>query len=166
GLGIGARRITVSTVGIPDGIRKLADLRLQINLAISLHAADEEKRKKLIPIAKRHGLQDVIEAAEYYRHKTTRDVTFEILLMRGMNDGPEDAEAAVSLLKGRKCTVNLIPFNAISGSYFNPPSTQSLSEFRSILETAHIPVTVRKSRGTDIFAACGQLRLSRIEDPT
>lgn len=163
GLGIGARRITVSTVGIPDGIRKLAELRLQINLAISLHAAEEEKRQKLIPIARRHGLDEVLEAADEYRHKTTRDVTFEMLLINGVNDLPEDAEATVALLKGRKCTVNLIPFNSIEGSYFHGPSSQSLGRFRKILEDARIPVTVRKSRGTDILAACGQLRLNRID---
>ncbi|MHC4943419.1 MAG: dual-specificity RNA methyltransferase RlmN [Planctomycetota bacterium] len=164
GIGLGARRMTVSTVGLPQGIRKLAELGLQINLAVSLHAADEEKRQRLIPAAKNFPLPEILEAAAHYRHHTTRDVTFEVLLLRQVNDGKEDAEKLAALLKGQKCLVNLIPFNAAPGIPYEAPDGESVSEFRRILEEARIPTTVRRARGTDIKAACGQLRLDRLSD--
>ena len=151
--------MTVSTVGLPEGIRKLADLGLQINLAISLHAADEEKRKALMPVAQRISLKEILEAADYYRMKTTRDVTFEVLLMKDVNDTPTDAKKVAALLKGRKCAVNLIPYNQSTDLPFNAPEPEKVTVFRAILEEARIPTTVRKPRGRDIQAACGQLRL-------
>jgi 23S rRNA (adenine2503-C2)-methyltransferase len=164
GLGVGARRITVSTVGLPQGIRKLAELGLQINLAISLHAADEAKRQRLIPAAKNFPLSEILEAADHYRHRTTRDVTFEVLLLRGVNDGKEDADKLAALLKGRKCLVNLIPYNACPDIAYEAPDPENVARFRSALEQARIPTTVRRARGTDIKAACGQLRLDRLGD--
>jgi 23S rRNA (adenine2503-C2)-methyltransferase len=163
GMGFGARRMTVSTVGLPEGIRNLADLKLQINLAISLHTAFEEKRKKLIPLANKIPLSELLESADYFRMKTTRDVTYEVLLLREVNDGPEDAQSLAALLKGQKCLVNLIPFNPSRGIPFNAPSQNRVSRFRKVLEDARIPVTVRKPRGTDILAACGQLRMKATE---
>lgn len=159
GLGFGARRITVSTVGLPQGIRRLAELGIQINLAISLHAADPEKRKSLIPLAEKVTLEEVLDAADYFRSRTTRDVTYEVLLIKGINDGPEDARKLAALLKGRKGSVNLIPFNRVEGLPYTPPSRRGVLEFRNILEQAYVPVSMRRSRGADIDAACGQLRL-------
>lgn len=163
GLEFGARRITVSTVGIPERMRKLADLGLQINMAVSLHAADEKKRADLIPMARKVRLEEILEAADYFREKTTRDVMFEILLLRDVNDGNEDARKLADLLRGRKCLVNLIPFNAIKGLPFDAPGRERVEAFRSVLEAARIAVTVRRARGRDIRAACGQLRLKRME---
>jgi len=163
GISLGARRITVSTMGIPDRIRKLAELGLQINLAISLHAADPEIRESLIPMSRKYPLDDILKAADYYRVKTTRDVTFEILLLKDVNDSMEDAQKLTALISNRKCFVNLIPFNRVKGLPFKFPETERVNAFRSIVEKAHIPVTVRRPRGMDIMAACGQLRLKDIE---
>jgi 23S rRNA (adenine2503-C2)-methyltransferase len=164
GLEFGARRITVSTVGLPEGMRKLADLGLQINMAVSLHAADEKKRADLIPMARKIRLREILDAADYFREKTTRDVMFEILLLREVNDGLDDARKLAALLKGRKCLVNLIPFNAIKGLPFDAPGRERVDAFRSVLEGARMAVTVRRARGRDIRAACGQLRLKRMEN--
>jgi len=161
GLSFGARRITVSTVGIPEGMRRLADLNLQINMAVSLHAADERKRADLIPLARKISMADLLEAADYFRRQTTRDVMFEILLLKEVNDGRDDAEKLASLLEGRKCLVNLIPFNPVEGLPFDAPGRERVEAFRQVLETARIAVTVRRERGKDILAACGQLRLKK-----
>jgi 23S rRNA (adenine2503-C2)-methyltransferase len=150
-------------MGIPEGIRRLADMELQINLAISLHAADESKRGLLIPLAKNIPLRHLLEAAEYYRHRTTRDVTYEVLLLKGVNDDIEDAEKMAALLKGKKCAINLIAYNPVKGLDYLPPDSERISAFRKTIEKARIPVTVRNSKGTDINAACGQLRLNPME---
>lgn len=163
GLALGARRITVSTVGLPDRIRKLADLGLQINLAISLHAADPDIREKLIPISKKHSIQDILKAADYFRTRTTRDVTFEILLIGDVNDSSEDARKLIRMIGKRKCLINLIPFNPVESLPFKAPQNKRIIEFRRILEKARLPVTLRRSRGADIDAACGQLRLKSIQ---
>jgi 23S rRNA (adenine2503-C2)-methyltransferase len=162
GIGLGARRITVSTAGLPQGIRRLAELGLQINLAISLHSADEAKRQALIPVAKHFPLKAVLEAADYYRQETTRDVTFEVLLLKGINDSEEDARKIVRLLNRRPCLVNLIPYNPVSGLPYENPGSHRTGAFRKVLEQARIPVTVRRARGTEIKAACGQLRLDHL----
>ena len=161
GQALGARRITVSTVGIPPRIRELADLGLQIYLAISLHAANPATRERIIPVARKYPLEDILDAAEYYRRRTTRDVTFEVLLLGNLNDGADDAMRLADLLRGRKCLVNLIPFNEVRELDFKAPDTKRVLAFRDQLEKARIPVTIRRPRGQDIDAACGQLRLDR-----
>ena len=164
GLGLGARRITVSTVGLPDRIRRLADLGLQVNLAVSLHAATEEKRRHLIPAAKKISTASILEAADHYRTVTTRDVTFEVLLLGGVNDGREDAEALARLLGERKCYVNIIPFNPVPSLPYGPPTPKRVAAFRDILEQSGVPAAVRRPRGRDIEAACGQLRLRHLQN--
>ncbi len=160
-LDIGARRITISTIGLPDRIVELADLGLQVNLAVSLHAGDDETRRSILPVSGKTAIADILEAADLYRQKTTRDVTFEYILLSGVNDSQEDAQKLARLLGKRKCTVNLIPWNPVAGIDFQPPSRTAVQAFQKTLESKRIPVTVRRSRGGDIEAACGQLRLLR-----
>ncbi len=165
GAAIGARRMTVSTMGLPVGIRKLADLGLQINLAVSLHTADEEKRRHLMPATCEIKLKEIMAACDDFRSKTTRDTTFEIMLLKGINDGLEDAHKLVELLSGRKCAVNLIPFNPVEGIPFEVPANARVQAYKKALQGARIPVTVRRSRGKDIQSACGQLRMLRDKEP-
>ena len=158
GVGIGARRITLSTVGIVPGIRKLAGEKLQIELAISLHAPDEETRRKLIPVAKRYPIHEIMDAVEEFSRKTRRIVTYEYVLLAGVNDSPGQAGQLVGLLQSHPCKVNLIPFNPVSESGFERPGIDAQERFKTILEKAHIPVTIRFSKGRRVDAACGQLR--------
>ena len=158
GVGIGARRITISTVGIAPGIRKLADEKLQVELAISLHAPDEETRRKLIPVSKRYPISEVMDAVEEFSHKTRRIVTYEYVLLAGVNDSPEQARELTGLLQTHPCKVNLIPFNPVSETSFQRPSIEAQEQFMHILEKAHISTTIRFSKGRKVDAACGQLR--------
>jgi 23S rRNA (adenine2503-C2)-methyltransferase len=158
GAGIGARRITISTVGIVPGILKLADEKLQIELAISLHAPDEETRRKLIPVAKRYPIREIMKAVEEFSRKTRRIVTYEYVLLAGVNDSTQQAGELVGLLQSHPCKVNLIPFNPVSETEYERPSIEAQERFQSILEKAHIPVTIRYSKGRKVDAACGQLR--------
>lgn len=158
GCGIGARRITISTVGIAPGIRKLADEKRQIELAVSLHAPDEETRKKLIPASKRYPIREVMDAVEEYSQKTRRIVTYEYVLLAGVNDRPEQAGELVALLQTHPCKVNLIPFNPVEEAEFERPALQDQERFKNILERAHISTTIRFSKGKKVDAACGQLR--------
>jgi 23S rRNA (adenine2503-C2)-methyltransferase len=158
GCGIGARRITISTVGIVPGIRSLANEKLQIELAISLHAPDEATRQKLIPVSKRHPIKDIMEAVEEFSRKTRRIVTYEYVLLAGVNDSAEQARELVGLLQTHPCKVNLIPFNPVSETDYERPSIESQERFKNILEKAHIPTTIRFSKGKVVDAACGQLR--------
>ncbi|MDH3362031.1 MAG: 23S rRNA (adenine(2503)-C(2))-methyltransferase RlmN [Nitrosopumilus sp.] len=157
GFGLGQRHITISTIGIRSGIEKLADENLQIGLAISLHAPNNELRKKLVPTALSNSVQDIIESGRYYFKKTGRRVTFEYALMAGINDSPEIAKELVRLLKGNGSHVNLIPINPTAGD-FKRPTEKSILEFEQILSSAGINCTVRVEKGTEISAACGQLR--------
>ena len=157
GFGLGQRHITISTIGIRSGIEKLADENLQIGLAISLHAPNNELRKKLVPTALSNSVQDVIDSGRYYFKKTGRRVTFEYALMAGINDSPEIAKELVRLLKGNGSHVNLIPINPTAGD-FKRPTEKSILEFEQILSSAGINCTVRVEKGTEISAACGQLR--------
>jgi len=157
GFGLGQRHITISTIGIRSGIEKLADENLQIGLAISLHAPNNELRKKLVPTALSNSVQDIIESGRYYFKKTGRRVTFEYALMAGINDSPEIAKELVTLLKGNGSHVNLIPINPTAGD-FKRPTEKSILEFEQILSSAGINCTVRVEKGTEISAACGQLR--------
>ncbi|MFO7651341.1 MAG: 23S rRNA (adenine(2503)-C(2))-methyltransferase RlmN [bacterium] len=154
---IGARHITLSTAGIPDRIRQFATLPLQVKLAVSLNAAEPELRAELMPVSRRHPLPEVIDAVRHYVDVTGRRVTFEYVLLAGVNDRPTDASALAALLRGIPCKLNLIPFNAYTGSEFTAPSEKSLSGFAERLYP-HLPaVTIRRSKGPRIAAACGQL---------
>ena len=157
GLQLGERRMTVSTVGLPDMIRKFADERRQINLAISLHAANDEKRSKIIPVNRKYPVFEVIQACKYYLQKTNRRVTFEYALIRNFNDSTQDAKEFAYLLKGMLCHVNLINLNPIKGAKYQPTSNEKAKAFLGMLETQKIPVSMRLRRGIDINAGCGQL---------
>ena len=157
GFGIGQRHITISTIGIISGIDKLAEENLQIGLAISLHAPNNELRKKLIPTASPNSVEDIIEAGRRYYKKTGRRVTFEYVLMAGINDSPEIATELAILLKGNGSHVNLIPINPTAGD-FKRPIQDNIVEFERILYNAGVNCTVRIEKGTEISAACGQLR--------
>ncbi len=158
GLHISQRDITVSTCGIPEKIRALADVHLQITLALSLHAPSQKKRRQLMPVANRYRLDEVLDACRYYFAQTGRRMTYEYSLMEGVNDAPKDAEELSLLLKGQNCHVNLIPVNPVRERSYVQPDASVISRFKNILEKNGIPVTVRRTLGDDIEGACGQLR--------
>ena len=158
GFGIGQRNITISTIGLISGIDKLAEEDLQVGLAISLHAPNNELRKKLVPTAGPNSVEDIIEAGRRYFKKTGRRVTFEYALMKGINDSPKIATELAILLKGNGSHVNLIPINPTAGD-FKRPTQDNISEFERILSNAGVNCTVRIEKGTEISAACGQLRI-------
>lgn len=157
GFGIGQRHITVSTIGVISGIDKLAQEDLQIGLAISLHAPNDELRQKLVPTAGPASVEDIIAAGRRYFMKTSRRVTFEYALIEGVNDTPEIAHQLTKLLKGNGSHVNLIPINPTAGNFIRPGRDRVL-EFERILRVAGINCTVRVEKGAQISAACGQLR--------
>ena len=157
-VGIAMRHITVSTVGITPRIEKLAAERLQITLAISLHAPNDALRRQIMPIAERYPVEELIRACRSYADSTHRRITFEYLLIRGLNDSVSLAHELAELLRGCLCNVNLIPYNAIEGLALNRPSRARVQAFRSVLEDAGIAVTQRVERGHAVSAACGQLR--------
>ena len=158
GLAIGARRITVSTSGIVPKIDALAAEPLQLNLAVSLHAPDDDLRSRLVPINRRYPIATLMAAIDRYIARTGRRVSFEYALMRGINDGDETAHALAALLRGRLCHVNIIPLNPVDVLPYERPDAAGIERFAGILREAGIPTTVRYSRGLDIDAACGQLR--------
>lgn len=157
-VGISMRRMTVSTVGITPAIKKLAKLDLQLTLAISLHAPDARLRRQLIPLSLKFPLPELIEACRKYAELTKRRLTFEYLMLAGVNDSPEQALALAKLLKGMLCHVNLIPYNEVAEKEFSRPSKKAVAAFRTVLERNGIEVTQRMERGHAISAACGQLR--------
>lgn len=157
GFGIGQRHITISTIGIIDGIDRLAEEDLQIGLAISLHAPNDSLRKKLVPTAGPHSVKDLISAGRRFFKKTGRRVTFEYALIKGINDSPEIATELANLLHGNGSHVNLIPINPTAGN-FHRPDRRNVIEFERILINAGINCTVRVEKGSEISAACGQLR--------
>jgi 23S rRNA (adenine2503-C2)-methyltransferase len=163
GLDIGARRITVSTSGIVPKIDALSDEPLQLNLAVSLHAPDDELRSKLVPINRRYPIALLMAAIDRYIAKTGRRVSFEYALMRGINDSEQTAHDLSALLRGRLCHVNIIPLNPVDVLPYERPDSAGIERFASILRTAGIPTTVRYSRGLDIDAACGQLRAKELD---
>ncbi len=165
GFNLGARRMTVSTVGLIPGIEKLAGEDMQINLAISLHAATDELRNRLVPINQRYPLGALMTAVRDYIKRTHRRVSFEWALIENVNDTPEQARALAALLKGMLCHVNLIPLNPTAGFPGAASSRARLEAFRAILEQAHIPNTLRLRRGIDIQAGCGQLRQRASDAP-
>ncbi|HUU26401.1 MAG TPA: 23S rRNA (adenine(2503)-C(2))-methyltransferase RlmN [archaeon] len=155
---VGARRITVSTVGLPDEIVRFSRDFPQMKLAVSLHAAHEPLRKKLMPVARRFSLASVIEACREANRITGRRITFEYLVIQGVNDLPEDVEALTRLTSNLPCKINLIPFNPVEGVPFKPPSQEELEIFQKrLLVSCKQAVTLRRSHGTDIEGACGQL---------
>lgn len=158
GFNLGARHITLSTVGLVQGIRRMAEEPLQINLAVSLHAPNDPLRQQVVPIDKRYPLDQVMSAVRDYIARTHRRVTFEYALMNGINDSPAVARQLAALLRGVLCHVNLIPLNPVAESPFQPSTPESAATFQAILEAAGVPVTMRLRRGIDIDAGCGQLR--------
>jgi 23S rRNA (adenine2503-C2)-methyltransferase len=159
GLSFAAKRITVSTAGIPDMIKKLADENLKLKLAISLNAATDAKRTKLMPINKKHPIKEVLAAVKAFGKKTKRGVTFEYVLIRDVNDSEKDALALSKLVQGIRCKINLIPYNPVDGLPYDRPSEEKILAFRDYLYPRAPAVTLRRSKGEDILGACGQLRV-------
>ncbi|MFZ5800514.1 MAG: 23S rRNA (adenine(2503)-C(2))-methyltransferase RlmN [Candidatus Omnitrophota bacterium] len=158
GLGLAARRITISTCGVIPAIARLSREGLQIELSVSLHAADNQKRNRLMPVNKKYPLEKLIKACRDYAAATKRQVTFEYLLIKDLNCGPEDAKNLAGLMKGWDCKMNLIPYNPIKGISFATPEKLTALFFQDQLFNAGVHLTLRKPRGADIQAACGQLR--------
>jgi 23S rRNA (adenine2503-C2)-methyltransferase len=157
GFGFGARRFTISTVGLVPQIRRFADEKHQVNLAISLHASDDALRQSMLPVNKKYPIDEVLEACRYYVDQTGRRITFEWALIHGVNDTPEQAQKLASRLKGLLCHVNAIPLNPTHGYKGQATTRESAGKFKEILERAGIPCTIRMRRGIDIQAGCGQL---------
>jgi 23S rRNA (adenine2503-C2)-methyltransferase len=158
GLQIGQRRMTLSTAGISTAIRRFSKEKLQVNLAVSLHAATDELRSELMPVDRRHDLDALLAAVQEYINRTNRQVTFEWVLIDGVNDTPEQAAALAARIAGMLVHVNLIPLNPTDGYPGLPSSEEHIAAFTDILDRRHIPYTLRLRRGGDIQAGCGQLR--------
>jgi len=157
GLAVPARRITLSTVGLVPAIERLANEAIVPNLAVSLHAASEDLRARLVPIAKKYSITEIINACRHFPLKHRDRITFEYVLLAGVNDSPAEARKLAKVLRGVKAKVNLIPLNPAAGIPFERPSDNTINEFAAILAEHRVTVLVRKSRGRDIRAACGQL---------
>jgi 23S rRNA (adenine2503-C2)-methyltransferase len=157
GYNLGARRFTISTVGLVPLIRKFADEKRQVNLAISLHAANNEARSALLPVNRKYPIEDVLQACRYYIEQTGRRVTFEWALIRDVNDTPEVAHQLAHLLKGLMCHVNVIPLNPTQKYAGQATTRERAQDFADVLNKAGIPCTIRIRRGIDIQAGCGQL---------
>ncbi|BBF43024.1 ribosomal RNA large subunit methyltransferase N [Lachnospiraceae bacterium KM106-2] len=164
GLNISQRNITVSTCGLVPRIKQLADEELQITLAISLHSPNDTARRELMPIANKYSIAEIMDACSYYYSKTNRRITFEYSLVQNVNDSEEFAMQLVKLVRGLNCHVNLIPVNPIKERNFKHSNDTFIQKFKNILEKNRINVTIRREMGTDIDAACGQLRKSYIEN--
>jgi len=163
GLHIGARRITLSTVGLVPMMERLAREGLQLELAVSLHAPNDELRSKLMPVNRKFPMEKLLEASRAYVRATRRLITFEYILMDGVNDQPEQAQELARRLKGLPCKVNLIPCHPIPGTLWGRPPQERMLAFERRLRAQEIRCTLRKSRGLDIEGACGQLRLRHEE---
>jgi 23S rRNA (adenine2503-C2)-methyltransferase len=166
GLGLGARRFTISTAGIVPGIEHLARAQVAVGLAVSLHAPDNALRDKLVPINQRYPLERLLSAVKLYIKHTGRRVTFEYCLARGVNDGDAHARGVARLLQGLLCHVNLIPLNAVAGAPYQPSAPERVTRFQELLEEGRIQTTVRLRRGEDIQAGCGQLRGRYLDETT
>lgn len=158
GLNIGARHISISTSGLVPMIYKFADEELQCTLSISLHATNDEKRSQMMPINNRYNIQELMDACRYYIDKTNKRISFEYALAKDNNDNLDDAKELVKLLKGMLCHVNLIPINKIENGTFSKSSNENIIKFRDYLNEKGIVATIRRELGSDIDAACGQLR--------
>ncbi len=164
GMNIGYRHFTISTAGIPRGIRALADTGLPITLAISLHAPDDELRSNLMPINKRFPISEILAAADYHAEQTGRRYSVEYALIAKVNDHPDQARMLAQLLRGRLCHVNLIPLNPVAGKNYERSGTKKVENFLKVLASFGIAATVRREMGSDIEAACGQLRARLDQD--
>jgi 23S rRNA (adenine2503-C2)-methyltransferase len=164
GYNLGMRHITLSTCGIADKIEALADENLQLTLAISLHCANDEERSNLMPINKRYNLENLMAACRYYTEKTNRRITFEYGLIAGVNDTEERARELGKLIKGMLCHVNLIPINQVIERDYKPSKESSINKFKNTLENYGVTTTIRRELGSDINAACGQLRNDHLEE--
>lgn len=158
GMNISQRNVTVSTCGIVPKIRSLAEEKLSITLALSLHASNQQKRLELMPVANKYEIGEVIDACRYYFQQTGRRITFEYSLVGGVNDTDEDAAQLVQLIRGMNCHVNLIPVNPIKERAYVQSNERVIEAFKNKLERAGINVTIRREMGRDIDGACGQLR--------
>ena len=158
GLHISQRNVTVSTCGLVQKMRQLAEEQLQITLALSLHATTDEKRRRLMPVANKYSVQELMETCAYYFEKTGRRITFEYSLVGGVNDTDEDARELIALIKDLNCHVNLIPVNPIKERDFVQSGGEAIAAFKNKLEKNGINVTIRREMGRDIDGACGQLR--------
>ncbi len=158
GLGISTRRVTISSVGLPEGIRRLARQDCRYHLAVSLHAADDELRNILVPANRKIGIASILSATEEYFERTGRRVTFEYVLLADLNDRPEHARRLVALLEGRPALVNVIPYNAVTDLPYRTPSSAATARFVQILRQGKLNVKIRYRKGERIDAACGQLR--------
>jgi 23S rRNA (adenine2503-C2)-methyltransferase len=157
GLGLSPRHVTLSTVGVLPGLERLAQESLMPNLAISLHATTDAQRDALVPVNRKYRLDDLMAACRKFPVRKRGRITFEYVLLNGVNDTPEDARRLVKLLNGMKAKVNLLPLNEAPGIPFTRPSDERVNAFAQILASRDVLVSVRKSRGRDIRAACGQL---------
>ena len=166
GLNISQRNITVSTCGLVNRIRDLASEELQITLAISLHAPNDKIRKEIMPIANKYTINEIIDAVTFYYNKTGRRISFEYSLVEGVNDSEENAKELIHVVRGLNCHVNLIPVNPIKERDFKQTQMQFVQNFKNILEKNRINVTIRREMGSDIDAACGQLRKSYMDEHT
>jgi 23S rRNA (adenine2503-C2)-methyltransferase len=160
GLGIGHRRITISTVGLPKQLHRLCELNTRYHLAVSLHAPNDQLRNQIVPVNKNIGLAEIIAAADRYLEVSNRRLTFEYVLLAGINDKPEHARQLAALIRGRTAFLNIIPYNPVAGLPYQTPSANAVHKFRDILLDAGINVKFRQRKGDDINAACGQLRRS------
>jgi 23S rRNA (adenine2503-C2)-methyltransferase len=158
GLGISARRITISTVGLPKAMRRLAETTPRYRLAVSLHAPNDELRQRIVPVAEKIQLADVLKEADHYFDESGRQLTFEYVLLAGLNDSPQHAAELVKLLAGRTAMLNVIPYNPVAGLPYKTPSSTAQRTFRQILEEGGVSVHFRHRKGDAIDAACGQLR--------
>jgi 23S rRNA (adenine2503-C2)-methyltransferase len=171
GLNIAARRITLSTAGWIEGIKRMADEGKKIKLAVSLHSLNEETRTRLMPLNKKFNLQQLLRTIEYYYHKTKERVTFEFILFAGVNDGEKDLKSLIKLSKSIPCKINIIPFHSISfvdprgfAEKLRPVSSKDAEKFAQSLRKNHVTVFIRSSAGEDISAACGQLAVLKNEN--
>lgn len=165
GMNLGARSITVSTSGICEGIERLADEPLQVNLAVSLHAPNQELREKIMPVAKLYPLERLMGAINGYISKTRRRVSYEYVMLKGVNDGLKQAGELAKLVKGQLCHINLIPYNVTGIDGISGSQKNAINDFSAVLKKAGLPVTVRVSLGQDIAAACGQLANKKNSKP-
>ncbi len=165
GLGISHRRITISTVGLPEAIRRLARDNASYRLAVSLHAPNDELRNQLVPVNEKIGLESILAAVDDYFAVSGRRLTFEYVLLADLNDEPQHARQLAQLLAGREALLNVIPYNPVAGLPYETPSTQRQVEFRKILEAGGVRVQFRHLKGDQIDAACGQLRRSQMGQP-
>ena len=163
GINIGARHISISTSGVVPKIYELADKNLQCTLSISLHSASNEKRSEMMPVNRVYNIQELMKACKYYIEKTNRRISFEYALAKENNDNLDDAKELVQLLKGMLCHVNLIPINKIEGGKYSKSTNENIMKFRDYLNDHGIVATIRRELGSDIDAACGQLRKKEVK---